>query len=226
MCAEASKVKGAGQRSGTAQHSRGHSQLTGALTVLYCPLSWVAAQPCPAQENRLLHLPWEAAPVSTAMPQSPALSLCCWSQRSPGLSPFCPSVSRQHRHARLLQKSCLLQAAQRQRRHLGTSTAHTTGTREMGSAKRAPRGLARVTVQQDIKDGARGSCHIQSCPRLDSVPHVVQTSLSIHLKLFLRKRKTIQATLASSGGGKHPVPGEGAQSWQGRTQERSAQSTW
>lgn len=33
-----------------------------------------------------------------------------------------------------------------------------------GSAKRAPGGLICVTVQQDVKDGAWGSCHAQICP--------------------------------------------------------------
>jgi len=111
-----------------------------------------------------LHLSWEGAPASTATPQSHTLSLFCWSQQSLGLGLLCPSASHQHHHVRPLQKSCLLPAAWRQPRRLGTSTVHTTGTWETGSAERAPRRLACVTVQQDIEDGARGSCHTQSCP--------------------------------------------------------------
>lgn len=67
-----------------------HSQLTGTLIVLYCPLSWVAAQLCPGRENCLLHLPWGAAPASTATPPSPDLSLFCWSQQNLVLHLFFP----------------------------------------------------------------------------------------------------------------------------------------
>lgn len=57
------------------------------------------------------------------------------------------------------------------------------------SAKCAPGGSSLVTVQHDVENSAWGPTHRQGCTSIHTVLHSVQTSLPVHLELFLGRKR-------------------------------------